>query len=228
MSGFAPRSRPLDPRAARSALRYSVFGASFILAAACVGLADGEGPAIVRVEEDWVVEINTPDPDGHTPQIINTMSIGPTLEWSHALFELNHSTMPSYNAGGMQLQLWRGDDFVGYSSPPQDALLSVTGEQVKYTLSMKVNDGRVEFEVKNGQSDTWGSFGTGNVKVSRQTIFTSAWGYDPAVSVANSRVAYAAHRVRKFALKEIRYYSASGLVSTDSTERVVHEHLGEN
>lgn len=204
--------------------RSGLIAITLIFTVSCIA-AGGDGPSITRVEEDWVIEINVPDTEGHTPQIINTMSLGGSLDGTHALFEMNHATMPSYTPGGMQLQLWRGDDFVEYQSPAQNALLSLDDEVIRYTLAMRVNDGRVEYQVKNGTSSTWGSFGS--LQVSRPTWSSTIWGYDPAVSVANSRVAYASHRVKRFVLKEVRYYSASGLVSTDSTERVVHEHESE-
>ncbi|MBI2480845.1 MAG: hypothetical protein HYV60_20125 [Planctomycetia bacterium] len=49
-------------------------------------------------------------------------------------------------------------------------------------------------------------------------------GYDPAVSVQNSGVAYAGNRVTRLVLKRVRATLATGEVLEDTEERVVHSH----
>ncbi|MCH8244133.1 MAG: hypothetical protein IH897_16205, partial [Planctomycetes bacterium] len=83
-------------------------------AVAClIGLLAGPAlahdPEIVRVEEDWVLEVISPNLEESSPQIITAMSSTNQLADVHALFELNHRTLPEYSAGGMGLQLWSGD-----------------------------------------------------------------------------------------------------------------------
>ena len=80
------------------------------------------------------------------------------------------------------------------------------------------------FEVRNGQSETWGSFG--DEEGLRQSVpFNSGTleGYSPQSSVKNSRVGYARHRVKRYELKRVRYILDNGEVVVDNTSRLVSE-----
>lgn len=219
------QTRETDYKAIRLAL---VVAALAVITAAASAMGQEVTPPIVRVEEDWVVEIGVPDPEGNAPQIINAMSSTDQLADVHAVFELNHSTLPEYTPGGYQIQCWSGDELLDYRYKPRYTVCATEGEVIRYTMSMRLVDGQVEFEAKNGTSTTWGEFGSvGYLRASASTTQSSFRLYSPEVSVQNSYVGYAAHRVKKFALKEVRYYSAGGLVSRDTTERVVHVHVPE-
>ena len=186
-------------------------------------LASADEPTITRIEEDWRVEVSVPEPDDHAPQIVTTISPRASLDREHAIFELNHSTQPEYLAGGMQLQGWYRDIPMQIRNTPQTNLLRYTGETITYTSSMRLNDSRLTFEIINGTSQTWGAFGgQGYLKFSLDTSMSSLSEYRPEVSVANSRVGYASHRVLKLVLSEVRYYSDEKLETTDETDRVVH------
>lgn len=211
-----------------SPTRLSLRAALFCVIACASLEAANASDEVVRVEEDWCVVIDTPDPDGHAPQIVTAMSSTDELADVHAVFELNHGTLPDYTSGGMQLQCWSEDLNLDYREAPKWGILSTPDEVVTYTMSMKLADGRVQFEVTKGESITWGKFGgAGWLQLSIPTSQTGFPYYSPETSVRSSRIGFAAHRVRKFYLKEVRYYSQSGLVQTDCTERVVHE-LAEN
>lgn len=179
------------------------------------------GPPITRIEEDWVVEIGEPAAEEEAPQITTVISPNSGLDGVYAVFELNHSTLPDYSAGGMQLQLWDGENDLDHKSPTANALLSTIGEQVCYTSVMSLRNGSLRFSIRNGTSTTWGTFGSnGQLLTSVASNLTSLSDYNPAVSVRNSKVGFAANRVTKLALKQVRYYSNGTLVTTDSTERV--------
>lgn len=180
---------------------------------------------VQRIEEDWEVIIGTPSAAEHAPQIINAMSTTNRLEDVHALFELNHKTQPNYVAGYLQLQCWSGDTLLGYGTSGKTGSLNTAGEVIKYTIGMHLSGGKVNFEIKNGSSTTWPGFGgQGYLKLAIPTTQTYFPLYSPDVSTANSRVSFASHRVQRFALKQVRYYSANGtLLMTDNTERVVHD-----
>jgi hypothetical protein len=183
---------------------------------------------IVRVEEDWRVEVGTPAPEDHAPQIVTVLSPVGNLEREHSVFEMNHTTYPDYAPGGMQLQCWRRDWLSGYGSTPHQQRLYHANEVVLFTSSMQIDDEVLEFRIKNGTSLTWSTFGgNGYLKTRYNTTLENLDSYSPDVSVANSRVAFASHRVRKLVLSRIRYYSQEGLVTTDDTPRIVHEHTPE-
>ena len=190
---------------------------------ACPGSAFADEPTITRVEEDWRVEVSVPEPDDHAPQIITTISPRGDLEREFAIFELNHSTQPEYLPGGMQLQGWYRDVPLELRNTPKTELLRHDGEVVTYTAAMRLDDDRLTFEIINGTSETWGLFGgQGYLKFQRVTTLSNLSGYKPEVSVANSRIGFASHRVLKLVLTEVRYYSDDALEVTDETDRVVH------
>lgn len=186
--------------------------------------ADGSEP-IVRIEEDWEVVVGVPDSAEDSPQIITVLSPEGNLESDHAVFELNHSTRPSYSGGGMQLQGWVGNSTFDHRNFPNGNRLSTDNEAIRYTMSMKVDGGQLQFEVLNGSSTTWGSFGgQGYLKTSISSWRNDLSLYSPLTSTKQSRVGFASHRVKEFVRTEVRYYSANGLVSTDETDVVVHSY----
>lgn len=206
-------------------IRWLIVAAAYL---SVTSLAAADGPPIVRVEEDWRVEVGTPAPEDHAPQIVTVLSPVENLEREHSVFELNHATYPNYTAGGMQLQRWYRDWISGYSSTPHQQKLYHADEVVTFTSSMEIDDGHIEFRIKDGVSKSWSSFGgNGYLKTQSSTSLHNLNAYSPDVSVANSRVAFASHRVRKLVLTKIRYYSQEGLVLTDDTPRIVHEHSPE-
>lgn len=188
------------------------------------GLPEEAAAQVVYVEEDWEVQIGTPDPDGHAPQIITAMSSTDRLEDVHALMEINHSTLPEYQAGGMSLQIWSSGTNLDYMVHPHTEKLHVQDEVLTYTMTMKIENGEIRFEVKNGTASSWGNYGIGGFHRTVSTSQTEFTLYSPETSVKFSRVGYAKHRVKKFVLKESRTYDADGeLIDIDTTDRVVHE-----
>jgi len=182
---------------------------------------------IVRVEEDWILQIGSPDTDSNGPQILNTISVQEDLDSDYAVFEINHSTQPAYHRGGMQLQAWCHGSINEYRDLESGVMLAHENETLRYTLAMEVDDGHVRFSILNGQSETWEEFGGHEEsRVSLSTELTSLNSYRPQTSVANSGISYASHRVKRLALKEVRYFSASGHVRTESNERVVYSYSG--
>src|SRR5262249_19484264 len=161
-----------------------------------------------RVEEDWKVEVNIPDPDNQAPQIITSVSPNGSVVGLHAVFELNHKTMPDYSAGGMQLQGWWDEEVSSYHTSSHTELLNREDETITYTVAMSVADGQMKFEIKNGNSSTWGTFGKGHFYLSMPTDMTSLDSYDSSTSLTNSRVGFASYRVGKFSRVAVRKYSA--------------------
>lgn len=184
-------------------------------------------PAVVdRIEEDWYLLIGEPDVENDSPQILNVISPFATTEGAHAIFELNHCTQPEYLSGGLQLQRWTGPDTCVATTRTIDrGAMAIPAEEITYTMRMSLHDGNIYYSVRNGVSQTWGTFGTyGQYRLSAPIATTTLAGYRPDFSVAESKVAFGAHRVKTFKIKQIRYYSLGQLVATDSTERVVHQY----
>lgn len=183
------------------------------------------GVDIIRVEEDWVLDIADPDPAADCPQVVTVFGPSDPVYGTHCLFELNHGTMPDFVEGGMQLQVWWGDYLVGYKQQHAPTEFYVAIERVTYTTVTRIDiNGDLDMYVKNGQSVTWGTFGeSAALWIELATSRTNLNDYDAENSVQHSKVSYGANRVNRFVRKEVRYYTAIGLHHTDATERVIHE-----
>jgi hypothetical protein len=178
---------------------------------------------VVRVEEQWELVIATPDPGSDAPQVTCLLSPCGEIAYTHAVFELNQRTQPSFSPGGLQLQVWFGESPLVHVEAANTAVLGQAGETIQWTQSMEVGGGVLTFAVTGGHSATWGDFGqAGELRIQRPTWRTNLNQYDPAVSVQNSAVGYASNRVKSLVLKCVRYTSATGEVWEDSTVRPVH------
>lgn len=218
------RAHPNRVATLRSVCDYHRSLRSILVAA--VALLAGALPSsaelpVVAVEEDWELQVTKPDTSTNGPQITCVISPVENAQHLYAAFELNHRTQPQYEAGGMQLQLWRWEYLVSHQQAPADEMLHHESETVRWTQRMELADGKLWFEVINGTSTSWGNFGgQGYLKLSTVTFLQNLDGYSPQVSADASGIGYAANRVVELAIKRVRLYSAEGLIGT-STEPVV-------
>ncbi len=186
------------------------------------------GVNIMRVEEDWVLDIADPDPAADCPQISTVFGPSDPALGIYCLFELNHGTVPEYFKGGMQLQVWWQDALVGYQRQFAPTQLSLAIERITYTTVTRIDiNGDLDMFVKNGKSLTWGDFGeSASLWIEVPTYLTNLNNYNPANSVQHSKVGYGANRVNNFVRTEVRYYTVDGLHYTDSTDAVIHHLVG--
>jgi hypothetical protein len=187
--------------------------------------AEDPSPSITHIEEDWKIELGVPDPGNEAPQIIVVGAPTGTLNDVHAVFEINHQTLPDYESGGMQLQRWLGENPLHYHNFPANGLLAFDSESVRFTMSMKVDGGLLRFDILNGTSSTWGEFGgQGYLRCWASTSLTDLGSYNPETSLQQSRVGFASHRVKQLTRTAVRYYAGENLVATDSEEKIVHQY----
>jgi len=195
-----------------------------LISIACVGAAHAQtGPTIVRVEEDWELTVASPDPDLDAPQVTCVISPVGNVSSVHAAFEINAQSLPVFTPGGLQLQTWQGEMALSDRRFPNGMVMATPGEVVRWTQSMQLSAGQLTFEISDGSSTTWGSFGgQGYLKSTVATSLVSLNTYDPAVSAKHSGVAYAGNRVQSLVLKRVRAFTADGEQVEDTTERVIH------
>jgi hypothetical protein len=214
--GEVTMSRPLN----RRSFLATTAGLSAVL---FCGKARANTTDIIRIEQDWRLVGGDPEPDVDAPQIITIFGPRNPLTGLHAVYEINHSTMPDYSEGGMQLQVWSGNTLVGYKSQFAPAELNVTDEVITYTTGVEVQtDGRVRMEVINGVSATWGDFdGDRALRLRVASDIENLNDWDPLDSIKNSRIGYGANRIVMFKRTEIRYYNQGGLDHTTTEDTVV-------
>ena len=211
-------------RAAQSFLARSRFA---LAAIALVGAAAGPLEAqdtpvsVVRVEEDWELVVSQPDVVVDAPQVTVVSSPVGHLDGLYAAFELNHQSQPTFAAGGMQLQLWNGEQPVVSKKHKQGIFLQHDNEVVTWTQEMRLQDGVLTFVVKNGNSTSWGAFG-GPLPSSVTTTLSNLNGYNPLVSVNESGPGFASNRVTSLTLKKVRLHLSNGAYVDDDTPKVAY------
>jgi hypothetical protein len=185
----------------------------------------GDDPAqVVRVEEDWEMALGTPEPESDAPQVTCVIAPYNNLDSLHAAFTLNHQGLPEYVAGGLQLQIWNGETSLSAQNFPNTNIMSQSGETVSWTQSMELKEGKIIFEILNGNSTTWGQFGgQGYLKAIVDTTLPNLNQYSPSVSVSNSGISYASNRVQSLVLKRVRLILGTGEIVEDDTVRTVHQ-----
>lgn len=180
-------------------------------------------PPIFRVEEDWEILIEDPDPNLDIPQIVTVFGPSDAAFGTHTVFELNHGTLPDFGEGGMQLQVWWQDALVGYRRQRSPTELYVSNEVIRFTTVTALKNHILEMAVINGVSETFGEFGnTGGLTLQLYSSRDNLNPYDPENSIRYSRVTFGANRVRYFKRAAIRFYAEDGLYLSDTTPQYVH------
>ena len=176
-----------------------------------------------RIEEDWSVVVTSYDTDGVGPQITTSMSPVSDNSTPFVALDLNYREYPDFSAGGMQTQVWSGANLAGFATQGTGQLQN-TNETITWTQRMTLGSGSVTYLVVNGTSKSFGQFGQayGLESVSFPTSVTSFAGYSPTTSIKNSGASWESNLVTSMTLTQVRYYSGSTLLATDSTQYSVN------
>jgi hypothetical protein len=167
--------------------------------------------------------VGVPSATSDAPQVTCVISPVGNVASLHSAFVVNNHDVPTFVAGGLELQAWNDTALVGSQRFPNQAVLTTVGETIRWTQVMRLSEGKLIFEVVGGTSTTWGDFGgEGTLKVMVDTTLTDLNGYSPDISVEHSGVSYAANRVQSLVLKRVRVYTDAGLLTEDTNPRVVH------
>lgn len=179
------------------------------------------GPAD-QVEEDWQVVIGTPSPIDVGPQITTCMSPVADGSTPFVALDMNYRDVQSFQPGGLQVNVYSNGSALD-SSTQGSALCQTANETISWTQRMSVSGGQITYTVVNGQSTTWGQFGTANGldPVSFTASITSMASYDPDISAAKSGAGWQSNRVTTMTLVCVRYYRSGQLISTDNSSRSI-------
>lgn len=176
---------------------------------------------VLRVEEDWQLVVNEPNNDTTAPQFHTVMSPMDSLNSFHAQTLWNYRETPGFAPGGVQLHSYDGETLIRKRSI-ESGTLSTSAETITWTQSLSTDGSNLVFEISNGMSTTWGTFGR-DMYISSTAGLAQLNEYDPEVSVKNSCVTFGANRVESMRIVQVRYYGASGLLAVDNTIRSVFE-----
>jgi hypothetical protein len=178
------------------------------------------------VQEDWQLVIGTPDTVEQGPQITTCMSPVSDGSTPFVAFDMNYREYPTFQPGGMQLQVWDSGNVTATASQKSQQL-NEPGETITWTQQMSYSNSVIQYTVLNGTSDTWDDFGhhdegENDFAVSFNASVADLTGYSPDVSAKNSGVTWQSNRVTSMTLVQVRYYLAGMLVATDTNARVIN------
>ena len=216
-----------------SSLTLKAVGALSLMAFATIpgqlAWSDDQGqPAqqVVRVEEDWVLVLNQPNDSVISPQVHTAMAPAGNLDGFYAQVVWKYREIPNFTAGGLQLQLCNAQEVVQFKNDREDPL-STAAETIRWTQVLETSGGVLRFSIVNGQSVTWGNFGSG-LQLASAGGPDDLSGYSPQVSVQNSCITYGANRVNVLGIAQVRYYGPGGLIYADQSPRAVYESASGN
>jgi len=191
-----------------------------------VGGAGGSGaPDVARVEEDWEVVLNEPEQNLNAPQFHTFMSPFDHIDSYHFQVRWNHHEAPNYDSGGVQIQAWSGEDEAGMRNYREDELSS-SAETIRWTQVLSTQNGQLRFQIDDGTSETWGSFGGSETSLTGAVGVWSLNQYNTYVSLENSIVSFGANRIDMLRITAVRRYQADGtLISEDKNPKVVFQYV---
>lgn len=167
--------------------------------------------AVMRIEEDWELELIQPDARLDAPQVL--VVLNPLGEANDAYFavDINHASLPSYLSGGLQIRAMQGTTCIDQRRLLDGQRLTVESDLIRWTQVVERQSDGFAFGITSGTSTSWGSFGDAinYVKLSASGSFN----YSPATSLARSGVIYAGNRVRRLTLKKVRLINSAGNVT---------------
>ena len=207
----------MNRRTTRSICSLAIFSM-----ACAISLGQTTG-AIDQVEEDWQVVIATPNPNEVGPQFTTCMTPVADGSTPFVALDLNYRDVQSFQPGGLQVNVYSNGSATA-TSTQGNAVCSTSNETISWTQRMSLSSGsQFTYSIVNGQSTTWGQFGTSNglSAVNFTATSSSFASYSPAVSVAKSGAGWQSNRVSSMTLLRVRYYSSGQLISTDNNARSV-------
>ncbi len=176
---------------------------------------------VIQVEEDWQLVLNEPDGNVDSPQFHTAMSPYAGMSSIFAQVLWNYRETPDFTPGGVQLQSYNGETLIRRRSM-EYGQLSSSAETITWTQRLQTDGAILSFEVVDGQSTTWGSFGK-DMRIDEDAGLASLGEYSPDTSASESCVTYGSNRVNSMMITQVRYYGASGLLWVDATPRVVFQ-----
>jgi len=189
--------------------------------------ARAESSKVVSVEEHWELQLSHPDEANSAPQTTMVMSPTGDISETHFLFTLNHSTAPDYQPGGMQVQVWDGEALTSHKTGNVSAALQNSDEYVHWTQRISLHDGNLTFQVVDGQSETWPTFGGDDLSISVPSSLNTLHGYRPGVSLGESQVGFAENRVASLTLVKLVWVTEDGQVHEQNAPIPIDISLGD-
>jgi hypothetical protein len=190
---------------------------ALLMGIAATAAAQSASP-VTRIEEDWEMDVVFAKDELGAPQIVTLMSPDSSTS-SYFTFEINSTTLPEPEDGGLQVHAWVGDESYDSKTPPTDDTLDRSREIITWTQVMEVQDGMLVFSVENFRSRSLGDFqNDSQLEVSMPTSMEDLSTYHYEHSVDEAGVPYAMNRVNSMTLRRVRLYSGGSELSSSQVD----------
>ena len=163
---------------------------------------------VMRIEEDWELELIQPDAKLDAPQVLVVFSPLGEGNDNHFEVDINHASLP-YASGGLQIRAVQGDESIEQQRLLDGERLTVESDVISWTQIAERQTGGIAFGITNGLSESWGPFGDATTYVTLPSD-GSEFQYVPTHSLNRSGVTYAGNRVRRLTLVRVRYVDSFG------------------
>lgn len=168
---------------------------------------------IVLIEEHWQLRIGQPDPQSVAPQASMVMAPHSQLDATYFVFALNHRGVPHFAPGGLQVQHWENDEPIATIDTRSEQPIVESNEVITWVQRLELKEGRLVFEVVDGQSNSWGAFGGSHeLQLSVPTTLSNLNDYAPRISLEESGVSFGGNRVQSLVLQKLRWTDSTGQV----------------
>ncbi len=203
------------------ALTTSVFCFSTI-ALVATPLFSNEPWLITRVEEDWELVVREPSPTLDSPQISTWMSPTDQLDGKHFSTDFNHAQRPDFSSGGFQVKAMDWESLMDDRISDSGAYLSNDNETIRWTQRMEIKENALEFSIRDGTSQSWGSFGGPSTTIRfDQSPVTNLNAYSVNKSAEWAGVGFGGNRIESFTLKRVRIYVNDQLFASVDVNQVI-------
>ncbi len=170
---------------------------------------------VYKVEEDWELKIQHPDPAICSPQV--TFFTSPSVNTSNDYFQLqmNYHCDEWFDEGGFHVAAVHDGQTVDEARSATNAPMTLSCDDVRWTSVMAAIDGQLLFAVKNGYSHQWGHFGGPEylVRIDCED-HSDLSSYHHSQSLDSVDIGFGGNRVTSITLKTVRLYYTDGKMTT--------------
>ncbi|WP_372721502.1 hypothetical protein [Novipirellula sp.] len=190
----------------------TMIGGILTLAVAPAADCSAEDVAIFKIEEDWEMVLNEPDPINHSPQV--TFFTTPTDDPSRYFqLQLNHAVDAQFSGGGFHVAAVENDHILDEARSETRVALSSDGDHVRWTSILATVEDQTLFAIKNGHASQWGDFGGPDFLVRMNSDASLGLSqYHPQKSLDAVDIGFGANRVASITLLEVRVFYVDGTV----------------
>jgi hypothetical protein len=197
---------------ARTAARIKTLIGGLVFATLLVSpsICQADESEIFRIEEDWEMVVNDPDPTNYCPQV--TFFTSPTnSDSTYFQLQMNYAADDEFSGGGFHVAAVHNESIVDEARSVTRLALQTDGDHIRWTSVMAVFDNAFFFAVRDGHSDEWGTFGGPNylVEMPAGSVDDLAH-YTPQESLDTVDIGFGANRVSSLKLLRVRVYYKNG------------------